>query len=138
VGFVFQFHHLLAEFDALENVSMPARIAGLSQQEAESSAEPLLEAVGLWSRRRHRPGALSGGEQQRVALARALVMNPSVLLADEPTGNLDAHSAAMVNDLILKLVHERALAAVVVTHNAHLASMMDVKMELIEGRLVVA
>jgi lipoprotein-releasing system ATP-binding protein len=136
VGFVFQFHHLLSEFDALENVAMPARLAGLGQKEAESLAEPLLDLVGLSARKRHRPGALSGGEQQRVALARALVMEPSVLLADEPTGNLDAHNASMVNELICQLVSERGLSAVVVTHNAQLASMMDAELELVSGQLV--
>jgi lipoprotein-releasing system ATP-binding protein len=135
VGFVFQFHYLMAEFDALENVAMPARLAGLSAAEAAALAEPLLKRVGLSERIRHRPGAMSGGEQQRVALARALVLSPGLLLADEPTGNLDARNAAMVNELILELVAERGLGAVVVTHNARLAAMAGRVFELIDGKL---
>ncbi|MDR1656202.1 MAG: ABC transporter ATP-binding protein [Deltaproteobacteria bacterium] len=135
VGFVFQFHYLMAEFDAVENVAMPARLAGLSQQEAVARAEPLLERVGLADRKKHRPGALSGGEQQRVALARALVMSPGLLLADEPTGNLDARNAAMVNDLIVEIVSERKMGAVVVTHNSLLAGRMGQTLELSCGRL---
>ena len=136
VGFVFQFHYLLAEFDALENVAMPARLAGLSAQEAAALAEPLLKRVGLSERIRHRPGALSGGEQQRVALARALVLSPGLLLADEPTGNLDARNAAMVNELIVELASERGLGAVVVTHNVRLASMTSRVFELVDGKLM--
>jgi lipoprotein-releasing system ATP-binding protein len=135
VGFVFQFHYLMAEFDALENVAMPARLAGAPPKEAAELAEPLLRRVGLGERLRHRPGALSGGEQQRVALARALVLSPGLLLADEPTGNLDARNAAMVNELILELVAERGLGALVVTHNANLAALAGRTLELIEGRL---
>ncbi|MDR2141471.1 MAG: ABC transporter ATP-binding protein [Deltaproteobacteria bacterium] len=135
VGFVFQFHHLLPEFEALENVAMPARLAGLSDAKAEELAKPLLDRVGLSKRYHHRPGALSGGEQQRVALARALALSPKVLLADEPTGNLDAQSAAMVNDLIGQLVVERQMSAVVVTHNADLARQMATRLELVDGRL---
>ncbi|MDR2442577.1 MAG: ABC transporter ATP-binding protein [Deltaproteobacteria bacterium] len=135
VGFVFQFHYLMAEFDALENVAMPARLSGLGREEARAKAEPLLDRVGLGDRKKHRPGALSGGEQQRVALARALVMAPGLLLADEPTGNLDARNAAMVNDLILELVGERDMGAVVVTHNAQLASLMSRTLELSYGSL---
>ena len=135
VGFVFQFHYLMAEFDALENVAMPARLAGAPADEAAALAEPLLERVGLANRMRHRPGALSGGEQQRVALARALVLSPGLLLADEPTGNLDARNAAMVNELIVELVAERGLGAVVVTHNVRLAAMLGRTLELVDGRL---
>jgi lipoprotein-releasing system ATP-binding protein len=135
VGFVFQFHYLMAEFDALENVAMPARLAGLPAAEAAALAEPLLNRVGLAGRIRHRPGALSGGEQQRVALARAIVMEPSLLLADEPTGNLDAQNAALVNDLIGDLVSERKMSAVLVTHNADLARKTQIRLELVEGRL---
>jgi lipoprotein-releasing system ATP-binding protein len=138
VGFVFQFHYLMAEFDALENVAMPARLAGLAAGEAAARAEPLLARVGLADRIGHRPGALSGGEQQRVALARALVMDPGLLLADEPTGNLDARNAAMVNELILELVAERGLGAVVVTHNARLAALTGRTLELSDGRLAPA
>ncbi|MDR0882166.1 MAG: ABC transporter ATP-binding protein, partial [Candidatus Adiutrix sp.] len=118
IGFVFQFHHLLSDFTALENAAMPARLAGLSREEAAEMARPLLTRVGLGDRLDHRPGELSGGEQQRVALARALVMSPRVLLADEPTGNLDARSAGAVNVLIMELVAEKNLAALVVTHNS--------------------
>ena len=135
VGFVFQFHHLLGDFTALENAALPVRLAGFSRAEAEDRAEALLRRVGLGGRLDHRPGLLSGGEQQRVALARALVMEPRVLLADEPTGNLDAKSAAGVSALILELVAENHLAAVIVTHNDRLASLVDVALELAAGRL---
>jgi lipoprotein-releasing system ATP-binding protein len=135
VGFVFQYHHLLPEFDALENVSMPALLAGMTSKEAGELAEPLLLRVGLGSRQKHRPGALSGGEQQRVALARALIMSPKILLADEPTGNLDAQNAALVNDLIGQLVAERKMSTVVVTHNADLARQMKRRLELFDGQL---
>ncbi|MDR3038793.1 MAG: ABC transporter ATP-binding protein [Candidatus Adiutrix sp.] len=135
IGFVFQFHHLLSEFTALENAALPARLAGLGPAEAETRARPLLQRVGLDGRLNHKPGELSGGEQQRVALARALVMEPKVLLADEPTGNLDAKSAAAVSALILELVAERRLAAVIVTHNDRLAGLVDVSLELTGGRL---
>jgi lipoprotein-releasing system ATP-binding protein len=135
IGFVFQFHHLLSEFSALENVAMPLRLSGVGADEALELARPLLERVGLKDRLHHRPGLLSGGEQQRVALARAVVMEPSVLLADEPTGNLDRKNAAMVNALILELVREKSLAAVVVTHNAELSALMDSRLVLRGGRL---
>lgn len=135
VGFVFQFHHLLGDFTALENVAMPARLAGMSAVEAEAKAEPLLRRVGLAGRLSHKPGELSGGEQQRVALARALVMEPKILLADEPTGNLDPKSAGGVNELIMELVVEKELAAVIVTHNSRLAALVDCPLELASGRL---
>ncbi len=138
VGFVFQFHHLLGDFTALENAAMPARLAGYGAEAAEDLARPLLDRVGLSDRLHHKPGELSGGEQQRVALARALVMNPRVLLADEPTGNLDARSAGSVNSLILELVAEKNLAAVIVTHNPQLAALVDRSLELHSGRLVPA
>jgi len=135
VGFVFQFHHLLPDFTALENAAMPARLAGEPPEKALGRAKPLLERVGLAGRLNHKPGELSGGEQQRVALARALVMNPRILLADEPTGNLDAKSAEAVNALILELVAEKNLAAIIVTHNSRLAALLDQSLELNGGKL---
>jgi lipoprotein-releasing system ATP-binding protein len=136
VGFVFQYHHLLPEFNALENVTMPALLSGLSAKEAEELAKPLLDRVGLGQRYHHRPGALSGGEQQRVALARALVLSPKILLADEPTGNLDAQNAGVVNDLVEQMVCERKMSAIVVTHNASLARKMKYRLELVNGELM--
>ena len=135
VGFVFQFHHLLGDFTALENAAMPARLAGQSPEAARALAEPILDRVGLADRLHHKPGELSGGEQQRVALARALVMEPKLLLADEPTGNLDMKSAEVVGNLIMELVAERGLAAVIVTHNNQLASLADQPLELVAGKL---
>lgn len=135
IGFVFQFHHLLGDFTTLENAAMPARLAGLGPSEAMAKALPLLERVGLADRLDHKPGELSGGEQQRVALARALVMEPKILLADEPTGNLDGKNAGSVNDLILELVREKGLAAVIVTHNSQLAALVDEPLELSAGLL---
>ncbi|MDR2827364.1 MAG: ABC transporter ATP-binding protein [Candidatus Adiutrix intracellularis] len=138
IGFIFQFHHLLSDFTALENTTLPARLAGLSPAESEARAWPLLKRVGLAGRLDHKPGKLSGGEQQRVALARALVMKPKILLADEPTGNLDAKNAAAVTTLILELVAEHNLAAVIVTHNDRLAGLVDISLELVSGRLTPA
>ena len=125
IGFVFQFHHLLPEFTAEENVSFPHRIAGLPANEARRLAASLLDRVGLSARRSHRPRSLSGGEQQRVAIARALARGPRLLLADEPTGNLDAESAAGVFALLEELHRERAMTTVLVTHNPELASHCD-------------
>lgn len=122
IGFVFQFHNLLPEFSALENVAMPLRISGMELNEAEERSENLLKQVGLGHRLSHRPGALSGGEQQRVAIARALVREPRVLLADEPTGNLDQRSGGQVKELLLQMQRERGLTLVVVTHSRELAS----------------
>ena len=135
VGFVFQFHHLLPEFTALENVTMPARIAGVSRAAAVAQAEALLLAVGLGERLTHRPGELSGGEQQRVALARALVLKPQVLLADEPTGNLDHRTGEAIHRLLLEWNRDSGITLVVVTHNPALASSMDRTVTLVDGRI---
>lgn len=138
VGFVFQFHHLLREFSALENVMMPLRIAGESIPRARERAMELLERVGLAARVHHRPGALSGGEQQRTAVARALAAGPSVLLADEPSGNLDRYNAESLHDLFAELARDQSLGLVVVTHNQSLAARADRTLSLEGGRLVVS
>jgi lipoprotein-releasing system ATP-binding protein len=135
VGFVFQFHHLLPEFDAEENVMMPCLLAGWPPRRARERARELLEAVGLLPRRTHRPGKLSGGERQRVSLARALVLSPPILLADEPTGNLDPHTAGAVEDLMLRLNEDAGTALILVTHNEKLANRLAKKAYLVEGRL---
>jgi lipoprotein-releasing system ATP-binding protein len=135
IGFVFQFHHLLPEFTALENVMMPALIARVPRREARSAAEELLRDVGLAHRLAHRPGELSGGEQQRVAIARALVLSPELLLADEPTGNLDKKTSEGVHDLLAALQRKKGLTLVVVTHNEHLAATMGNTIRLVDGRL---
>src|SRR5213596_2937029 len=122
VGFVFQFHHLLPEFSALENAEMPMRIARMPLADARPRAEELLGRVGLGDRLTHRPGMLSGGEQQRVAVARALVMQPTVLLADEPTGDLDAHSAESLHQLLREMHRAYGLTSVIATHNLRLAA----------------
>ena len=137
VGFVFQFHHLLAEFNALENVMMPALIARLPQPAAREQAEAILVRVGLKERLTHRVSTLSGGEQQRVAVARALVLQPEVLLADEPTGNLDPKSGARVQELILELNRERGLTSVIVTHNLEMARILDRQITLLDGKAVI-
>lgn len=121
IGFIFQFHHLLGEFTALENVMMPQLISGAGKAEAEAKAEQLLEEVGLRERLRHRPGELSGGEQQRIALARALVNEPRLILADEPTGNLDQDAAVRMQQLLWQVCSSRQAAVVVVTHNQSFA-----------------
>jgi lipoprotein-releasing system ATP-binding protein len=138
VGFVFQFHHLLREFSALENVMMPLRIAGAGPDEARGRAAALLERVGLGARLDHRPGALSGGEQQRAAVARALAADPAVLLADEPSGNLDHANAERLHDLFAELARDMELGMVVVTHNRSLAQRADRALLLEDGRLVDA
>jgi lipoprotein-releasing system ATP-binding protein len=132
IGFVFQFHHLLPEFTALENVMMPAIIGGQSMDEARAGAENLLEAVGLAARVLHRPGELSGGEQQRVALARALILGPKLVLADEPTGNLDPETGKAIHDLMLMVNSEFGTTLVVATHNRELAARMPRRIDLAE------
>jgi lipoprotein-releasing system ATP-binding protein len=130
IGFVFQFHHLLPEFTALENVMMPAIIGGQSMGDAREGAQHLLAAVGLAERVQHRPGELSGGEQQRVALARALILGPKLVLADEPTGNLDPETGKAIHDLMLKVNAERGTTLVVATHNVELAAHMPRRIDL--------
>ncbi len=133
VGFVYQSHHLLREFSALENVMVPQMIAGRGRRDARARAEELLGLVGLAKRATHRPAELSGGEQQRVAIARALANRPQLLLADEPTGNLDEHTADEVFGLLLRLVREAGLGALIATHNTALAARMDRRLTLHEG-----
>jgi lipoprotein-releasing system ATP-binding protein len=135
IGFVFQFHYLLPEFTALENVMMPGLIAGLPKKEIRSRAEDLLEKLQLAHRRHHRPAELSGGEQQRVAIARALVLGPSLLLADEPTGNLDTRTARRFHELLVALNNDLGLTMVVVTHNQELAAIMHRTLQLSDGQL---
>jgi len=136
VGFVFQFHHLLSEFTALENTMMPCLIKGESRQEAREFAEAILLRMGLKDRLQHRVVELSGGEQQRVALARALVLKPSVLLADEPTGNLDKRNSEKVHALLLELNTEFRMTLIVVTHNMELAAFMSRQLTIVDGKLV--
>jgi lipoprotein-releasing system ATP-binding protein len=135
LGFIFQFHHLLPEFSALENVMMPGLIAGKSRKVMEGQARELLTLVELDHRTTHRVGELSGGEQQRTALARALIMQPAILLADEPTGNLDSRAGDLVFDLLHRLCRERSLATLMVTHNMDLAGRMDACLTLKDGIL---
>ncbi len=135
IGFVFQFHHLLPEFSAEENCAMPALIGGVPESQARRLARDLLARVGLSERLDHRPGELSGGEQQRVALARALVRQPRVLLADEPTGNLDSHTGQEIHDLIVELNRELGMTMMVVTHNREFAKRMPRQLEMIDGKL---
>ncbi|HET7549672.1 MAG TPA: ABC transporter ATP-binding protein [Gemmatimonadaceae bacterium] len=135
VGFVFQFHHLLREFSALENVAMPLRIAGWTPKRARSRAEELLARVGLGGRMAHRPSELSGGEQQRTAVARALAIDPALLLADEPSGNLDHHNAEQLHEQFTQLVRDLEIAMIVVTHNRSLAARADRALLLEDGRL---
>jgi lipoprotein-releasing system ATP-binding protein len=135
IGFVFQFHHLLPEFTAIDNVLMPGLVQGKSRRELEPRARALLEEVGLLDRILHRPGELSGGEQQRVALARAVFLNPRLLLADEPTGNLDSATSEQIHDLFFAINKQRGTTIVVVTHNAALAASMPRVVTLRDGRV---
>lgn len=135
IGFVYQFHHLLPEFSAMENIILPQMIAGVAYAAAKTRAMELLTAVGLEARATHRPGKLSGGEQQRVAIARALANRPKLLIADEPTGNLDPHTAEGVFDLLRALTRAEGLAALVATHNFDLAARMDRTVTLKDGLL---
>jgi lipoprotein-releasing system ATP-binding protein len=137
VGFVFQFHHLLSEFNALENVMLPGLIGRLPRAAARERAEEILLRVGLKERLQHQVSTLSGGEQQRVAVARALMLEPEVLLADEPTGNLDLKTGAQVQELILSLNRERGLTSVIVTHNPDLARDLDRQVTLVEGKVSI-
>jgi lipoprotein-releasing system ATP-binding protein len=140
IGFVFQFHHLLPEFTAFENVIMPGLIAkeakGVSIEDIMERAENLLKVLGLYERRDHRPGELSGGEQQRVAVARALILNPKIVFADEPTGNLDTATGEELFNLIVKLNKERGTAFVIVTHNESLSKRCNRVLRMVDGRIV--
>ena len=136
IGFVFQFHHLLPEFSALENAMMPALIARTPARTARAQAEEMLDAVGMSHRLAHRPGELSGGEQQRVAIARALAMRPRLLLADEPTGNLDTKTSAEVHELLFRLNQEHDLSMLIVTHNMELAHQMPRVVRMADGRIL--
>ncbi|ABQ27399.1 ABC transporter ATP-binding protein [Geotalea uraniireducens] len=135
IGFVFQFHHLLPEFSALENAMMPLLIGGMKRGEAEAIAEELLRDVGLSHRLTHKPGELSGGEQQRVAIARSLVRSPKLLLADEPTGNLDMKTSDEVHDLLNEIHRKKGLTLIIVTHNEKLADRMGKTIRLVDGKI---
>ncbi|MDH4267908.1 MAG: ABC transporter ATP-binding protein [Deltaproteobacteria bacterium] len=135
VGFVFQFHHLLPEFTALENTIMPGLIQGMAYKDAVQSGERILVQLGLEDRLLHKPGELSGGEQQRVAVARALMMNPRVILADEPTGNLDSKTGEEVHNLLVRINREQQITIIVVTHNPALAVRMNRRILLVDGKL---
>ena len=136
IGFVFQFHNLLAEFSALENVCLPAYIAGISKKQAEKKAKEILSILGLENRMTHKPGELSGGEQQRVAVGRALINSPAIILADEPSGNLDSKNAKDLHKLLLELNQERGQTIVIATHNEELANMANRKLEMVDGKLI--
>jgi lipoprotein-releasing system ATP-binding protein len=135
VGFVFQFHHLLPEFSALENTMMPGLIQRLSARKAGKQAETILAQLGLGDRLHHKPGQLSGGEQQRVAVARALMVQPKIILADEPTGNLDTQTGEEVHQLLERINREQGITIVIVTHNSQLAARMNRRVRLADGRL---
>lgn len=136
VGFVFQFHHLLPEFSALENTMMPALIQGIQRSEAKKRAEKILAGVGLQDRMVHKPGELSGGEQQRVAVARALILEPAVLLADEPTGNLDRDTGESVYQLLQQMNEDKGISLIIVTHNEEIAGRLPRRVRLDDGRVV--
>jgi lipoprotein-releasing system ATP-binding protein len=136
IGFVFQFHYLLPDFSALENVMLPALIQGIEAQRARTEAEQLLEKVGLKDRLAHRPGKLSGGEQQRVAVARSVILQPKLVLADEPTGSLDLRIGEEVQDLLFRLNEDNGIALIVATHNRKFAERIGRQLELKSGRLV--
>ena len=136
IGFIFQFHNLLGEFSALENVCLPAYIAGISKKQAEKKAKEILNMLGLGNRIIHKSDQLSGGEQQRVAVARALINSPTVILADEPSGNLDSKNAKDLHKLLLKLNQERGQTIIIVTHNNELANMANRKLEMVDGKLI--
>ncbi|NIO03331.1 MAG: ATP-binding cassette domain-containing protein [Proteobacteria bacterium] len=136
VGFVFQFHHLLLEFTALENTMMPALIQGVQRREAKGRAQEILEEVGLGDRMTHKPGELSGGEQQRVAVARSLILEPQVLLADEPTGNLDRETGEGVYQLLQQMNREKGITLIIVTHNEEIAGRLPRRIHLVDGRVV--
>jgi len=136
IGFIFQFHQLLPEFTALENICIPAFIKGINKTEVETKAKKLLDFLGLSDRINHKPNELSGGEQQRVAVARALINNPKLILADEPSGNLDSESAENLHNLFFKLRDEFGQTFVIVTHNEELANMADRKLTMVDGKIV--
>lgn len=136
IGFVFQFHHLLPEFTAVENVAMPLWIAGQSRQKGLQEAKEMLHMVGLAARVDNKPGALSGGEQQRVAIARALINKPLIVMADEPTGNLDSTNAESIHQLFIDLRRQLGQTFILVTHNKELASLTDRNLEMLDGRII--
>ena len=135
VGFIFQLHHLLPEFNALENTMMPALIRGIQRREAAMKAEEILVEVGLGDRITHKPGELSGGEQQRVAVARSLILQPALMLADEPTGNLDTKTGRVIHDLLMRLNIEKRVTLIVVTHNPEIASGIPRRIQMVDGKV---
>lgn len=135
IGFVFQFHHLLNDFTALENVAMPALIRGTPQEETNRNAREILEMVGLGDRIKHKPGELSGGEQQRVAVARAISLKPSLVLADEPTGNLDSQTGQQIFKILLNLCTDQKISLVIVTHDENLAAKTDRCLRIVDGKI---
>lgn len=135
VGFIFQLHHLLPEFNALENTMMPALIRGIQRKEATMKAEEILVEVGLGDRMTHKPGELSGGEQQRVAVARSLILQPTLMLADEPTGNLDTKTGGAIHDLLMRLNTEKRVTLIVVTHNPEIASRISRRIQMVDGKV---